>query len=77
MNQENRIVRLPQVRELTGGLSASTIYRLERAGNFPQRVQLGPNAVGWRYAEVADWIQSRRVPELRTGTDTSAAKGGK
>lgn len=32
------------------------IARLEKAGKFPKRVQLGPNRVGWIETEVAEWL---------------------
>lgn len=35
------------------------IDRLERKGEFPQRVQLGTCRVGWIEAEVLDWLQQR------------------
>jgi prophage regulatory protein len=35
------------------------IYRLEREGKFPKRIQLGPNAVGWIEHEVDAWIESK------------------
>ncbi len=41
------------------GLSRTTIWRLERSGIFPQRIRLGPNSVGWREAEIREWIESR------------------
>jgi prophage regulatory protein len=53
-----RIVRRPEVQGLTG-LSASTIERLEKAGDFPRRRRLGPSAVGWIFSEIEDWIASR------------------
>ena len=39
--------------------SPAHIARLEAAGQFPKRVQLGPNRVGWVEDEVLDWLQSR------------------
>ena len=39
--------------------SPQHIARLERAGKFPKRVQIGPNRVGWVEAEVLDWLQER------------------
>ena len=54
----HKILRLPAVRELTG-LSTPTIYRLLKAGNFPVRVRLGPNSVGWYESDVLAWIDSR------------------
>jgi prophage regulatory protein len=35
------------------------IRRLEEAGLFPKRVQLGANRVGWVRAEVEAWIDAR------------------
>lgn len=37
------------------------VYRLERAGKFPRRVRIGPNRVGWRMADVLEWMASRPV----------------
>ncbi len=53
-----KIIRLPAVLAMTG-LSASSIYRLERRGDFPARVRLGPNAVGWLAADVEAWCSTR------------------
>ncbi|MYA59612.1 MAG: AlpA family transcriptional regulator [Chloroflexi bacterium] len=53
-----RILRLPEVLELTG-LSRSTLYRRVEAGEFPQPVKLGgPNsrAVGWLEEDVSGWL---------------------
>ena len=41
------------------GISQSTIQRLEKAGDFPRRVRLGPRAVAWRASEIEDWIADR------------------
>jgi prophage regulatory protein len=35
------------------------LSRLEAAGRFPKRVQLGEGRVGWLEGEVDDWIRSR------------------
>ena len=35
------------------------IARLEKAGEFPKRVKLGNNRVGWIEEEVLDWLQVR------------------
>jgi prophage regulatory protein len=55
---ERRIIRKPEVRRRTG-YSYTSIWREEKAGRFPKRVQLSPMAVGWFEDEVLDWIQSR------------------
>jgi len=47
-----------QLRELVL-YSPQHVARLEKAGQFTQRVQLGPNRVGWVEAEVLDWLSSK------------------
>jgi prophage regulatory protein len=39
--------------------SPQHIARLEKAGEFPKRVKLGPNRVGWVEREVLDWLKAR------------------
>ena len=39
--------------------SPQHVARLEKAGLFPKRVQLGPNRVGWVENEVMDWLNQR------------------
>jgi predicted DNA-binding transcriptional regulator AlpA len=49
------------------GLSRASLYRLERAGELPQRVILGPNASGWFREDLDGFLASRprgaRPPE--------------
>jgi prophage regulatory protein len=52
-----RIIRLPAVCDITGD-SKSTIYRKEVAGDFPRRVQTGPNSVGWFEDEVVAYLEA-------------------
>ena len=40
-------------------LSRSTLWRLERKGKFPQRINISSNRVGWYEDEVGAWIESR------------------
>lgn len=53
-----RLLRANEVQHRTG-LSRTTIWRLERKGEFPSRRRLGPNSVGWLKEEVETWIKSR------------------
>lgn len=55
-----RIIRMKEVAARTG-LNRTTIWRLERAGNFPRRRQLGGGSVGWVESEIDEWIASRPV----------------
>jgi prophage regulatory protein len=53
-----KFIVLDQVKEIVT-YSASHIWRLERSGQFPQRVRLGPNKVAWLKSEVTDWVESK------------------
>ncbi|MGV6850467.1 MAG: helix-turn-helix transcriptional regulator [Marinibacterium sp.] len=53
-----RILSKRQVKELVL-YSPQHIARLEKVGQFPRRVQLGPNRVGWVEDEVLEWLQTR------------------
>ena len=55
---QNEYLRWPRVRQLTG-LSRSTVWRLEKSGQFPARRKLSANRVGWSLIELQAWMQSR------------------
>jgi len=69
-----------QVIERTS-LSAVTIWRRVRAGDFPQSVQLSPGRVGWIESEVTEWLESRQrgIAELPANfkKGSEMAKGSK
>jgi len=44
---------------LTIGLSRSTIWRLEKAGLFPQRITLSNRCVRWAADEVELWVEKK------------------
>ena len=68
----HRILRLPEVVAVTG-ISRSSVTRQVHRGTFPEPVRLGPNAIGWREAEVLAWIESRPSSLQRPGV----ADGGR
>ena len=49
----------PKAVEVITGLSRVTIWREEREGRFPARVQLTGNRVGWYGHEIKAWMESR------------------
>ena len=57
MPEKRRILRLPEVKAMTG-LSKSTIYSRVAAGLFPRQVSLGGKAVGWISVEVARMLDA-------------------
>lgn len=57
----NTILRLKQVKEITG-LSRSTIYLYMKEGKFPKQRELGgERAVGWYSGSVFQWVAERQV----------------
>jgi prophage regulatory protein len=66
-----KILREREVVSRTG-LNRVTIWRRERAGDFPARREIGPNSVGWIEDEIDKWIASR-IKRSATATPNSAA----
>jgi prophage regulatory protein len=56
--KQRRILRKKEVRHRTG-YSDTTIWRRERQGRFPARVQLSEHSVGWYEDEIDAWIRDR------------------
>ena len=40
-------------------LSVTTIWRLERAGQFPRRIPISEKRVAWRRSEIEAWLEQR------------------
>ena len=53
-------LRLKEVLRITG-LSRTSLYRYIDAGRFPRQVQVGPQVVAWSAADVARWVEERKV----------------
>ena len=53
-----RFMRFKEVRQRVG-LSRTSIWRLERKGQFPPRRRLSDNAVAWVEEEVDQWVRGR------------------
>lgn len=58
--KEKSILRVHEVERLLG-TSRTTIWRWVRSGIFPSPLQIGPNTIAWRTADIEDWLQSRPV----------------
>ena len=59
---QDRIVRIPELLALLGVKDPSTIYRWLAKGAFPKPFKLaaGSTQVGWMLSEVQAFIQQRR-----------------
>lgn len=55
-----RIIRRPEVIKMTG-LSGTTLWRLEKEGNFPKKIKLSQKIVGWSETEIQRWIEDRKA----------------
>ena len=53
-----RFLQINEVRDRVT-LSKTQIYRLIRAGTFPEPVPLGPHRTAFLESEVQDWMQGR------------------
>jgi len=62
-----KFLRLHEVEDRTG-LSAPTIWRREKKGEFPRRRQLGPQIVAWLEDEIDQWIESRPLGPIPVNT---------
>ncbi|MCL4745654.1 MAG: AlpA family phage regulatory protein [Burkholderiaceae bacterium] len=56
-----RTIRRNELRQIIP-LADSTIFELERRGEFPQRFFLTARCVVWDLGEVEAWLESRRQP---------------
>ena len=46
-------------------LADSTIWEMERRGEFPKRFLLTPRCVVWDLAEIEEWLARRRTHPIR------------
>ena len=67
----DRLIRRPEVERMTA-MSASSIYRKMKLGQFPRPRKIGPGiqgSVAWRESEVREWVN--RLP-VSTGDKPAA-----
>ena len=57
MNQENRpFLSIKEVSELLG-ISVSTINRLIKRGDFPQKIKISPRRIVFMKNDINEWIK--------------------
>ena len=61
----SRFIRRRELRQIAP-LSDTTIYEMERRGEFPRRIALTPRCVAWHLAEIEAWLEQRRL-DVRSG----------
>ncbi|WP_316242250.1 AlpA family phage regulatory protein [Klebsiella pneumoniae] len=53
-----RVIREPECFWMTS-IPASTRTFMEKRGQFPKRIILGPKIIAWRLSEIQEWIRTR------------------
>lgn len=54
-----KIYRPYQLAEILG-ISKTTLWRMEKAGELPQRYKISERAVGWLEEDIREWLEERR-----------------
>ena len=60
-----RILRMPEVKEMTG-LSSASIYKQIRLGRFPEGIKLTARCTGWAISDVEAWIEAKQASKHQT-----------
>jgi len=58
----DRFLTWPEVHALVR-LSRTTVWRIERLGEFPKRRRISRGRVAWREAEILAWIRGTCTPD--------------
>ena len=58
MSGPDRLLRRNEV-EARCGIARTTVYRLMRAGQFPEPIRVGQRAVRWPESEIEKWLAER------------------
>lgn len=53
----DRLVRLPELKALLGGVSTASVYRWIKLGILPKPQRIGVRGVGWRLSEIEQLIR--------------------
>ena len=53
-----RILRMPEVKAMTG-LSSASIYKQIREKKFPRGIKITQRAIAWPEKTVLDWIEKK------------------
>ncbi len=67
--QPTSFLRLPQVREIAGGVAPSTIWGWVKNGTFPKPIKLSANCTAWDAAQVEAWAKARIAASRPHQTD--------
>ncbi len=66
-----KFIPISEVKEMTGGISGTTIWRMRLAKQFPEPVSISPNRKAWRKSEIEAWMNNRIAGQFQQ-TPTAA-----
>ena len=49
-------------------ISDATVWRMERRGEFPRRINVSPGRVAWRRSEIEQWLERRSKQRASLGS---------
>ncbi|WP_231136783.1 helix-turn-helix transcriptional regulator [Burkholderia multivorans] len=64
-----RTIRRQELRQIIP-LAETTIYEMERRGEFPRRFRLTPRCVVWDLEEVEAWLEARKLASRSDHVDS-------
>jgi prophage regulatory protein len=68
----DRLLTFPELKSRKGiPYVRQHLSRMEDAGLFPRRVQVGPNRVGWFESEIDEFLRNRPRGTIQYGGDTN------
>ena len=67
---EPLVLNIEEVSRLVG-MHPCTIYRQIARDDFPDRIQLSANRVGWLRADIEQWLRDRQDPDSPSGSTRS------
>jgi prophage regulatory protein len=47
-------------------ISTTTLWRMEKRGDLPQRIKLSTRAVGWLESDIQEWLKNRPKSCIQT-----------
>jgi len=54
-------------------ISDTTVWRMERRGEFPRRIRVSPRRVAWRRSEIEAWLEQRQRASLVVSTAVASS----
>ncbi|MCV0394120.1 MAG: AlpA family phage regulatory protein [Rhizobiaceae bacterium] len=67
-----KIITYNELKELVP-LSRSHLWRLEKRSLFPKRIRIGERRIGWRLADIEDWVRAKEAADHGRASDVDGS----